>query len=186
MAAPSTGPARCTVKPFGMTVLVTPRLSLDHISLDDAEFIRRLLNEPSFLRYIGDRGVRTPEDARHYIANGPLDSYARFGFGLYLARRREDGVPAGICGVLRRPALDNPDLGYAFVPEYWRLGYAREAATAVLAHARDDLHLTRLSAIVSPDNLPSIALLESLGFQLGETRSLSPDASPVHVFATTL
>ena len=169
-----------------MPVLVTPRLSLDHIALEDAEFILRLLNEPSFLQYIGDRNVRTIEDARHYITNGPLDSYTRFGFGLYLVRRREDHAPAGICGVLRRPTLDEPDLGYAFVPEFWRLGYAREAATAVLAHACDDLHLTRLTAIVSPDNRPSIALLESLGFRLEGTRSLSSGASPVHLFATTL
>ena len=169
-----------------MPVLVTPRLSLNRIAADDATFLLRLLNEPSFLQHIGDRGVRTIEDARRYIANGPVDSYARFGFGLYLVRRREDDAPVGICGVLRRPALDDPDLGYALVPECWRLGYAREAATAVLSHARDDLQLTRLAAIVSPDNQPSIALLESLGFRHEATRSLSPGDRPIHLFATTL
>lgn len=120
------------------------------------------------------------------MTEGPVHSYAHFGFGLYLVRRREDDVPIGICGVLRRPALDNPDLGYALVPEVWRMGYAREAAITVLAHAHDDLHLTRLSAIVSPDNQPSIALLESLGFRHEETRSLSPGASPIHLFAMVL
>lgn len=169
-----------------MPVLVTPRLSLHHITLDDAEFLLRLLNEPSFLQHIGDRGVRTLEDAGRYIANGPVDSYARHGFGLYLVRRQEDDVPIGMCGVLRRPSLDEPDLGYALVPEFWRLGYAREAATAVLAHARDDLRLTRLAAIVSPDNQPSIRLLESLGFRHESTRNPAPGDSPIHVFATTL
>ena len=169
-----------------MPLLITPRLSLDRIVPEDAEFLLRLLNEPSFLQHIGDRGVRTIEDAHRYIATGPLDSYARFGFGLYLVRRRDDDAPVGICGVLRRPALHDPDLGYALVPEFWRLGYAREAATAVLAHARDELKLTRLMAIVSPDNHPSIALLESLAFRREATRSLSPGDRPVHLFAATL
>ena len=167
-------------------MLITPRLTLDHITHDDAAFLLRLLNEPSFLQHIGDRGVRTIDDARRYVTEGPVHSYAQFGFGLYLVRRREDDVPVGICGVLRRPALDDPDLGYALVPEFWRLGYAREATSAVLAHARDDLHLTRLSAIVSPDNQPSIALLESLGFRHEETRSLSPGGSPIHLYAMML
>lgn len=169
-----------------MSVLVTPHLTLDRITLDDAEFLLRLLNEPSFLQHIGDRGVRTLDDARRYVTDGPLQSYAQWGFGLYLIRRRADDAPAGICGVLRRPGLDDPDLGYALVPEFWRLGYAREAASAVLAHARNDLQLTRLAAIVSPDNHPSIALLESLGFSHEETRSLSPDANPVQLFAMML
>src|SRR4051794_23895785 len=148
-----------------MTVLRTARLTLDRITADDAEFICALLTEPSFLRYIGDRGVRTVDDARRYIDNGPVASYAANGFGLYLVRLTESGTPMGMCGLLKRETLEDVDVGFAFLPAFWGNGYARESARAVMQHARDDFGLTRLAAIVSPDNTASIAVLEALGLE---------------------
>lgn len=133
---------------------------------DDAAFILELLNEPSFLQFIGDRGVRTLDDARRYLETGPIASYAQHGFGLCLTLLKAGDVPIGMCGLLRRetPALDAPDLGYAFLPAYWSQGYASEAAAAVLDHGLHALGLPRIVAFTTPDNYRSIKLLEKLGF----------------------
>lgn len=146
-------------------VLETERLTLRHLTEDDAEFVVQLLNEPSFLRYIGDRGVRTLEDARRYVREGPAASYEQHGFGLYLVELKEGGTPAGMCGLVKRPALDHPDIGFAFLPAYWSKGYAFESASAVMTYAREVLALPRVVAIVSPDNEPSARLLGRLGLK---------------------
>ena len=148
-----------------MIALETPRLALHRFTADDAELIVRLLNEPAFIRYIGDRGVRTPEDARRYIADGPVAGYARHGYGLLRVERKADGVDVGMCGVLKRDTLPDPDIGFSFFPQYWSQGYAFESARAVMAHARGTLGLERILAITTCDNEPSIRLLGRLGFR---------------------
>jgi RimJ/RimL family protein N-acetyltransferase len=144
------------------SVIRTSRLELRELDFGDAEFILQLLNEPGFIRFIGDKGVRTLADAREYIQQGPMDSYARNGFGLYAACLR-DRTPIGICGLVRREGLNDPDVGFAFLSRYWSSGYAVEAAAAVLAHAQDTLRIKRVVAITSPDNWASIAVLEKIG-----------------------
>ena len=147
-----------------MIVLETKRLILRQFNVDDAPFILTLLNEPSFLRYIGDKKVRTHDDARQYILNGPQASYTQHGFGLYQVELKHYRTPAGMCGLLKRDELPEPDIGFAFLPDYWNKGLAFEAASAVLNDARERLKLDRLLAIVNPDNDASIKLLEKLGF----------------------
>ena len=147
-----------------MTVLETRRLTLRTLTPDDAEFIRELLNDPTFVRYIGDKGVRSREDAVAYITTGPIKSYERFGFGLYLVEIRGSGEPIGICGLLKRDWLPDPDVGFAFLPRFWSKGYGYESASAVLTYGRDVCRLARILAITSPDNDASIALLRKLGF----------------------
>lgn len=144
--------------------LETDRLTLRPFEDADAPFIVRLLNEPGFLRYIGDRGVRTEQDARGYISRVAEESYRQHGFGLLLVQRKPDGAPIGMCGVMQKPWLDSPDLAYAFLAEAAGHGYATEAARAVLAHARADLRLGRIDAVVTADNAASIRVLERLGF----------------------
>ena len=148
-----------------MTVLETERLILRHFNLDDAPFVLTLLNEPSFLQYIGDKKVRTLDDARQYITNGPRASYERHGFGLYRVELAGSNTPIGMCGLLKRDELPDPDIGFAFLPDYWNKGFAFEAATAVLNYAREQLKLHRVLAIVNPDNDASIKLLERLGLK---------------------
>jgi RimJ/RimL family protein N-acetyltransferase len=145
-------------------VLQTPRVDLRELDLDDAEYILELLNEPGFIRFIGDKGVRTLADAREYLLQGPMDSYGRNGFGLYAACLR-DGTPIGMCGLVKRDGLDDPDVGFAFLSRYWSKGYAVESAGAVLSYAVEVLHLERIVAITSPDNWSSIAVLEKIGFK---------------------
>jgi RimJ/RimL family protein N-acetyltransferase len=145
-------------------VIRTARLDLRELDFSDAEFILELLNEAGFIRFIGDKGVRTLADARDYILQGPMDSYSRNGFGLYAACLR-DATPIGICGLVKREGLSDPDVGFAFLCRYWASGYAVESAAAVLAHARNSLRIGRVVAITSPDNWPSIAVLEKIGLQ---------------------
>jgi RimJ/RimL family protein N-acetyltransferase len=147
-------------------MLQTPRLLLRELTPADAPFTLRLLNEPSFISGIADRGVRTLEQAVRYLEQGPIASYARHGFGMWLVELAANGEAAGICGLVRREGLDDIDIGYAFVPEHCGRGLAREAARAVLEHARTALGLGRVVAIVNPGNQRSMHLLRSLGFAL--------------------
>ena len=148
-----------------MTRIETSRLVLREMAAEDAEFVHQLLNEPSFIRYIGDRGVRTLDDARRYIAEGPVAGFERHGYGLMCVLRKEDGIQIGMCGVLRRDSLPDPDLGFSFLPAYWSQGYALESAQAVMRHARGTLGLGRILAITTTDNEPSMRLLDRLGFR---------------------
>jgi RimJ/RimL family protein N-acetyltransferase len=150
--------------PITPAVLTTSRLVLRHLSEDDAGFILGLLNQPSFLRFVGDKGVRTRDDARAYIRTGPRASYQQNGFGLYLVVSRESEEPMGICGLVRRDWLDAPDLGFSLLPAYWSRGYAFEAAGAVLRQSESEHELRRVLAITNPENASSIRLLGRLGF----------------------
>ena len=146
-----------------MRVLETERLVLRRLTLDDAEFIFRLVNEPAWLRYIGDKHVRNLDDARTYLRTGPLDMYERFGFGMFLCQLKSTGEPVGSCGLLKRDTLPDPDIGYAFLPEHWGKGYALEAASAVLKYGHREHRLPRILAITSPDNERSIQVLQKCG-----------------------
>ena len=167
-----------------MKVLETDRLNLRWLSTSDAEFILELLNDPPFLRFIGDKGVRTLDDARNYILNGPVDMYARLGFGLYLTELKDSGVPIGICGLIKRDTLEDVDIGFAFLPGFWAKGYAYESASAVMVYGKDVLGLKRIVAITSPNNHASAKLLEKLGLQFEQMIRLSEDASEVRLYVS--
>lgn len=163
--------------------LQTERLKLRELTTDDAPFIVNLLNQPSFLRFIGDKGVRTLDDAQTYLTNGPIDSYQRHGFGLYLVDLPDSNTPIGMCGLVKRDSLPHVDLGFAFLPEFWGEGYALEAAAAVLKYAREFLKLDRIVAITDPDNEASIKLLQKLGFEFDGMTKLSDDAPEIRLFS---
>jgi len=165
-------------------VLRTERLVLDQLDERDAAFILGLLNEPSFLRYIGDRGVRSLEDARRYIREGPVAGYERYGHGLLRVALKGGDSPIGMCGVLKRDTLPDPDIGFSFLPAYWSQGYAHEAAVAVMRHAREVLHLDRVLAITTHDNLASMQLLGKLGFQYQRMIRLGDDPTELRLFSS--
>jgi RimJ/RimL family protein N-acetyltransferase len=167
-----------------MKVLETDRLTLRHLTTDDAAFILELVNEPSFIRYIGDKQVRTLDDARAYVLNGPVKSYETYGFGLNLVGLKSDSTPIGMCGLLQRDTLPDPDIGFAFLPAYWKQGYAFEAAAAVMKHARGTLGIEQVLAITSLDNEASAKLLGKIGFRFDRVMKLSEDAAEVKLFTT--
>ena len=169
-----------------MKVLETERLVLRWLTVDDAEFILELVNEPSWLQFIGDKGVRTLEDAREYILRGPIEMYGRMGFGLYLTELKEGGIPIGICGLIKRESLEDVDIGFAFLPRFWGHGYAREAASAVMTCGEREFGLNRIVAVTSPGNHSSIKLLEKIGFTFEQMVRLSADAPEINLFARSI
>ena len=166
-----------------MRVLKTDRLILRWISADDAPFILELLNDPGWLRFIGDRGVRTTDAAREYILNGPVAMVKRLGFGLYLTERKSDGVPLGICGLIKRDGLDDVDIGFAFLPQFTGMGYATEAATATMVYGKNTFGLKRIVGITSHDNVTSIKLLEKVGLEFEAMVKMPKDSEEVMLFA---
>jgi len=169
-----------------MKILETERLILRQLTWDDADFILELLNEPSFIQNIGDRGVRTLSDAEKYLEAGPIASYARNGFGLWRVSLKESDESLGMCGLIKRDGLDDVDIGYAFLPRFWSKGYAVEAALACKEYARDVVKLKRLVAIVDPANQGSIRVLEKIGMQYEKLIKLSADDIDLKLFGMEL
>ncbi|MFN0108630.1 MAG: GNAT family N-acetyltransferase [Blastocatellia bacterium] len=165
-------------------ILETERLRLRKLSVDDAGFIFRLLNEPSFIQNIGDKGVRTLDDARSYILNGPITSYQRFGFGLWLVETKDSAEPVGICGLLKRDQLEDVDIGYALLPEFSGKGFAVESSSGVMDYAKS-LGFSRVVAIVNPDNERSIRVLEKISFEFERMIRMSEDATELKLFASS-
>lgn len=165
-----------------MNILETDRLVLRHLTTDDAGFILELVNDPAFIANIGDRGIRTRDDAVAYLLNGPIASYERHGHGLYLVILKATLEPIGICGLLKRIQFDDIDLGYAFLPGFWYQGFATESARAMLEFARATLKAPRTLALVSPDNARSMRLLEKIGFSFIELRQMKADGLPTAIY----
>ena len=164
-------------------VAETERLRVRRLEVGDAAFIFSLLNDRSWIRYIGDKGIRTTDDARRYLEQGPLAMYERVGFGLYAVELKDGRDPIGMCGLIKRASLGDVDLGFAFLPDFRRRGYAFEAASAVLAHGRTALGLRRIVAILTRDNDRSARLLAKLGFHFEHTVKLSPGDEELDLYA---
>jgi ribosomal-protein-alanine N-acetyltransferase len=167
-----------------MTLLATERLVLRELCVDDAGFMLELLNEPGWRRFIGDRGVRTLEAARQDIVDGPMAMYRRHGFGLHAVLRKSGGEPIGICGLLKREALDDVDIGFAFLERHGGRGYAHESAAAMIRHGREVLGLQRIVAITTSDNEASVRLLQRLGLRFERMVTLPGKDQPLQLFGT--
>ena len=169
-------------EPF--VVLESDRLRLRRLTTADGEFMLGLLNEPSFIANIGDRGVRTLEGARKYLVDGPIASYAKHGYGLYMVELKATGEPIGICGLVKRDYLEDADIGFAFLPPFWSQGYAFESAAAVKTFALETLGLGRVLAITSQDNVGSIKVLEKIGLKFAGMIRPPADAAEVRLFSS--
>ena len=166
--------------------LETARLSLRRFEFDDAPFIVDLLNQPSFLANIGDRGVRNLDDAHRYLREGPMAMYERHGFGLWRASRRSDDEFVGMCGLLKRDILPDVDVGYAFLPQHWGQGYAFEAANATIGHGARQFGLQRIIGVVSDHNVASIRVLEKVGMRFERMYPMHPGEPEVRLYALDL
>lgn len=168
-----------------MVIFQTQRLTLREFTFDDTEFILQLLNDPSFIRFIGDRNVRSVEDARKYL-KGPMNSYEHYGFGLWMVEDKASRIPLGMCGLIKRDTLPDVDIGYAFLPEFRSQGYAFEAASAAMGYAKETFKLPRILAIVSPQNERSIRLLEKLGMKFEHMITMPNENEKLKLFAIDL
>ena len=164
----------------------TVRLSMRRLTLDDAELMLLIWNDPAFLRFVGDRGIRTVDEARKTLQEGAMQLYEKYGYGPYRVALKSDDTAVGICGLFRRDGLDEPDIGFSTLPEHCGRGYAFEAAVAVIGHARDDLGLARLTAIVSPENIASIGLIRKLGLQFERMHRLEGEEKDVALYGMAL
>ena len=164
--------------------LTTPRLHLRPFTEDDAPFVLTLLNDPDWLRFIGDNGTRTLDDARAYLREGPLAMYAAHGFGLLAVDLRDTGETVGMCGLIRREGVADVDLGFAFLPAHRGQGLAREAAAAALDHGHRMLGIRRIVGYVAPGNARSARLLEAIGMQPAGTTTLPGSPEPLLMFSS--
>jgi [ribosomal protein S5]-alanine N-acetyltransferase len=166
----------------GRMVLETERTRLIRLKSEDSPFILEVVNDPSFIENIGDRGVRTLSDAEAYIKR-VTDSYERHGFGLYRVELKDSKESIGISGLVKRDTLAEPDVGFAFLPKYWLKGYAVETAQAVLNYARDELKIKRVLGITSPKNVGSVRVLEKIGLKFDGVTKLVGDDKDVKLFS---
>jgi RimJ/RimL family protein N-acetyltransferase len=166
-----------------MIVVVTERLLIRELSVSDAAFILELVNSPTWLKYIGDRGVKTLDDAKSYLKNGPLKSYDENGFGLYWVGLRESGTPIGICGVIKRADFPDPDIGFAFLPGYDGKGFGYESASAIMDYCKTQFQLKRILGITLEANTASVRLLEKLGLTFEKKFIYEPTKEELLLYA---
>lgn len=166
--------------------LETNRLKMREFSAEDAAFVLRLLNEPSFIEFIGDRGVRNLFDAKRYLHDGPMTSYRQHGHGLLHLSLKEGDVPIGMCGLVKRDTLPDPDIGFALLPAFWGRGYVTEAAEAVLQHGQKTLGIRVVLGITTPGNARSIAVLQKLGLSFIEEKPLGDRPEPLKIFGLSV
>ena len=152
------------------------------MTIDDAAFLIRQLTQPSWLQYIGDRGVRSAEHAERYIQSRTLEQYRTLGYGMNLVQLKSTGDPIGVCGLVKRESLPHPDLGFALLEDYWGKGYAVEAAAAVMEHARRVLGIPHLLAITTTTNERSGNVLTKLGFRLENDAYLTPEGERLKLY----
>jgi RimJ/RimL family protein N-acetyltransferase len=166
-------------------ILETERLKLREFTIHDTVFIVKLVNSPGWLEFIGDRNIRSNEQARHYLENGPIKSYQENGFGLSLVETKQNDTAVGMCGILKRDSLDNPDIGFAFLPEFTGHGYASEIASATLNYALTNLKLSKVLAITKVNNKKSIRLLEKIGLTFIKTMNAPNETEELLLFSTS-
>lgn len=165
-------------------ILSTTQLQLREFDLNDTDFIIQLVNSPKWIEFIGDRNIKSQAEAKTYLTNGPIKSYADYGFGLWLVELKEEALPIGMCGLLKRDYLASPDIGFALLPEYLGKGYGHEIAQATLQYARDQLKITEILAITDEKNIISIKLLTKLGLYQNK-EIVSPHGDQLLLFSST-
>jgi RimJ/RimL family protein N-acetyltransferase len=166
-----------------LPTIETERLLLRQFTLADTDFIIELVNSPGWLQFIGDRNIKTEADAQKYLLNGPLKSYELNGYGLSMVELKEDKIPVGMCGIIKRDTLDHPDIGFAFLPAFTGKGYAVEIAAATIQYAKEILELHPILAITVPDNHASIKLLERIGLRFVKAFYMPGDPDQLFLFS---
>lgn len=167
-------------------IFQTQRLRLREFNENDAEFIIELVNSEAWLKYIGNRNIKTFDQARDYLINGPIKSYKDNGYGLCLVELINENIPIGMCGIIKRDTLEEPDLGFAFLPKYFGKGYAHEIAKQTLEFAKNHLNMNKILAITIPENLSSIKLLEKLGFSFQNNIKAPNNGGELKLFSNIL
>lgn len=165
-----------------MKSIETERLILSEFTVEDAPFILEMLNDPAWLQFIGDRGVKTLDDARDYIVNKLQKSYQEFGFGMLIVKLKDGGISIGTCGLLKREYLEDLDLGFAFLPEFRGKGYAYEAASATIEYGKENLGMKRILTFTDADNSTSIGLIKKLDLKFERLIDFPDDDAEIQLY----
>lgn len=165
-----------------MTLIHTDRLAIRKLEYEDSGFIIRLLNDPAWLKNIGDKQVHSLADARQFLESSIFPMYENYGFGLLLVELKETSVPIGICGLIKRETLEHVDLGFAFLAKYRGQGFALECASATIDNGRAVHGLKKLAAIVLQTNVPCIKLLQKAGFRFKKKVRFKPREAELLLF----
>lgn len=169
-----------------MIITETKHLQIRRFETSDAGFVLELLNTPGWIQYIGDKNIKTIAEAENYILSGPVKSYKKSGFGLYLVALKDSGKSVGMCGLIKRDTLEDVDVGVAFLPEQAGKGYAYEAVAAVLEHAKNDFNIQRIVAITLHENKSCIRLLEKAGLVFEKDIQFPGETEVLMLFGKTL
>ena len=164
-------------------LIETERLRLRPVTVDDADLMLAIWNDPAFIRNVSDRGIRTVEQAREAIEGGAQKLFEDYGYGPYCMSLKSDGTMIGICGLFKRDNLEDPDIGFGVLPDFCGKGYAGEAAAAVVNFARNELGIAVLMAIVSPTNAPSIGLIKKLGLTFDQMITMPGDDDAICLYS---
>ncbi|MEO6901626.1 MAG: GNAT family N-acetyltransferase [Bacteroidia bacterium] len=167
-------------------IVQTERLLLRQFNVNDVDFIIQLLNSPGWIKNIGDRNIKTVEQAKNYLLNGPMQSYQLHGFGLSLVMLKETNTPIGMCGLIKRDTLPHVDIGFAFLPAYIGKGYCYEMASAILMNAKNNFKLPRIVAVTLPTNISSVNVLKKLGMQFDKKIILKGDTEELELYGIDL
>ncbi|MEP7231008.1 MAG: GNAT family N-acetyltransferase [Ginsengibacter sp.] len=160
--------------------IIAERLILNLLTLDNRDFVKRLVNTPGWLDFIGDRNVHTDDDAIAYI------NKIRNTQNLYywVVSIKNENTPIGIISFLKRDYLENFDIGFAFLPEYNGNGYAYEAAKEVLVIVSKDPRYAAILATTVPKNTNSIKLLTKLGLHF--QKEIEVEKQKLHVYTNAV
>jgi RimJ/RimL family protein N-acetyltransferase len=165
-------------------ILTTERLVLREFTEEDDLFIIELVNTEDWLKYIGDKNIKTRQQAKEYLVKGPIKSYQENGYGLFLVELKDSKIPIGMCGIINRPTLENPDIGFAFLPQYVGQGFGYEIAQSTINYAQNELRINKVLAITIPENLASIKLLTKLGLKFQKSIKFSNDSAELMLYST--
>jgi len=170
----------------GDWLMETERLRLRPVTVDDTALMLAVWNDPAFIENVADRQIRTVEQAREAIENGAQKLFENYGYGPYCMSLKSEGSMIGICGLFKRENLEDPDIGFGVLPDFCGRGYAGEAAVAVVDYARSELRIDRITAIVSPTNVPSISLIEKLGLTFVRMITMPGDDEAICLYRRSL
>lgn len=166
--------------------LITNRLEIRELTLEDADFIFELLNQISWKKYIGNKNIKTIDDAKQYILDNPLKMYQTHGFGLWCVTKIYSKQALGVAGIIKRDTLPMVDIGFAFLDRYSGHGYALEACKSIIDYAKSRFHYDHILAIVKPENKRSIGLLNKLDFHFKEQIHLNPADDAINLMEKQL
>lgn len=143
--------------------LVSERLVLRQFSVNDWDVMAGYYADPEVTRYTSGKPLTRAESWRSIACM--LGHWHIHGYGPYAITRKDNGELIGVCGYWYPGGWPEPEVKWGLLKTHWGIGYAQEAARAVLASAARHLPDIRLISLIHFHNQASINLALTLGAQ---------------------